>query len=161
MTETTGHSHEKVHAFLRRYHMGILSTISKDGKPWGSAIYFIVDENFTFYFVTRAETYKYQNLEANPNVALTVADEENQTTVQLAGTISPLPYEDYLEVMFRKMPKIRPAGDYDWVPPINKLRAGNYMPLVLTPTKLQYADYKHVKHDAHASYIEHILPKNS
>lgn len=161
MTTTPEHPHQKVHAFLRHHHMGILSTVSEEGRPWGSAIYFIADDNFTFYFVTRAETYKYQNLEANPHVALTVADEETQTTVQLAGMISPLPYEDYLEVVFRKMPKIRPAGDHEWIPPVEKLRAGNYMPLVLTPTKLQYADYKHVKHDAHADYIEHILPEKS
>lgn len=138
--------------------MGVLSTVSKDGKPWGSAIYFIFDEDFTFYFVTRAETYKFQNLEANPHVALTVADEASQTTVQLAGTITPLPHEDYLEVMFRKMPKLRPNDEPEWMPPIEKLHAGNFMPLVLKPTKMQYANYKHVKSDTHAEYIEQIIP---
>jgi general stress protein 26 len=158
MNETPKQPYQKVHNFLRQHHMGILSTVATDGKPWGSAIYFVVDEKFTFYFVTRADTYKYQNLESNPYVALTIADDASQTTVQLAGTISPLPHEDYLDVVFRRMTKIRPAGEPDWMPPIDKLRAGNYMPLVLTPAKLQYADYKHVKADSHADYIEQILP---
>jgi general stress protein 26 len=154
---TPEHPHQKVHSFLRQHHMGILSTVSTEGKPWGSAIYFVADEQFTFYFVTRAETYKFQNLEANPYVALTIADPDSQTTVQLAGKISPLPYEDYLDVVFRRMTKIRPAHDHQWMPPIDKLRAGNYMPLVITPEKLQYADYSHTKADSHADYIEHIL----
>lgn len=158
MNEAPEHPHQKVHSFLHHHHMGVLSTVGNDGKPWGSAIYFIADEKFTFYFVTRAETYKYHNLEANPHVALTVADEVNQTTVQLAGSVTPLPYEDYLDVVFRKMSKVRPANDHEWFPPIDKLRAGNYMPLVLTPAKLQYANYKHIKADSHAEYIEHIIP---
>ncbi|MCW2763413.1 MAG: hypothetical protein JWR85_3614 [Marmoricola sp.] len=54
---TSEHPHQKVHAFLRQHHMGVLSTVSSDGEPWGAAIYFIVDEDFTFYFVTRAETF--------------------------------------------------------------------------------------------------------
>jgi uncharacterized pyridoxamine 5'-phosphate oxidase family protein len=157
MNDKPAHKHQKVLTFLRHHHMGILSTISAEDKPWGSAIYFIVDDDFKFYFVTRAETYKYQNLEQNPHVALTIADPQTQTTVQLAGTISPLPYEDYLEVIFRKMPKIKPDDDPEWAPPINKLHAGNYMPLIITPTKLQYADYKHKKADVHADYIEHII----
>jgi nitroimidazol reductase NimA-like FMN-containing flavoprotein (pyridoxamine 5'-phosphate oxidase superfamily) len=158
MTTKPEHPHQKVHAFLRQHHLGILSTVSTEGRPWGSAIYFIADDDFTFYFVTRAKTFKFQNLEANPHVALTVADEQNQTTVQLSGTVAPLPYEDYADVIFRKMAKLRPAGDHDWMPPVDKLRAGNYMPLVLTPTKLQYANYKQDKDDPHADYIEHILP---
>jgi hypothetical protein len=32
------------------------------------------------------------------------------------------------------------------------------MPMILKPSKLQYADYKHVKADAHVNYIEQILP---
>lgn len=161
MTNNSEHPHQKVHTFLRHHHMGILSTVSTDGKPWGSAIYFIHDEAFKIYFVTKAETYKYQNLDANPYVALTVADEADQTTVQLAGTVAPLPFEDYTDVVFRKMPQqIHPAHDLEWMPPLSKLRAGNYMPLVLTPAKLQYADYKHVKSDKHADYIEQILPAN-
>lgn len=143
--------------FLKHRHMGILSTVSADGKPWGSAINYIVDDDFTFYFVTRAETYKYQNLEANPYVALTIADEASQTTVQLSGEVSPLPHEDYLEVVFKRMPQIRPAGDMQWMPPVEKLHKGNYMPLVLKPAKLQYADYKQYRSDIHGEYIEHII----
>ncbi len=124
----------------------------------GAAIYFLVDEDFTFYFVTRSETYKYKNLEKNPTVALTVADPDTQTTVQLAGKVTPLPYDEYLDVMFKKFPKLKPKGNFNWQFPIDKLHdAGEYVPLVLMPTNLQYANYQHATSDSHADSIEQII----
>lgn len=48
MTETTHQKHQKVHAFLKQHPMGILSTVSADGMPWGAAIYYILDEALIF-----------------------------------------------------------------------------------------------------------------
>ena len=157
MAHPQAHDHQKVHAFLKQHPMGILSTVSADGKPWGSAIYFVADEDFKFYFVTRAETYKYQNLDKTPLAALTIADPDSKTTVQLTGTISAVPVQKYMDVFFTKFMNIRPKGDYEWAPPVDKLKAGNYMPLCLTPTTLQYANYKDIKSDIHADYIEKII----
>lgn len=158
MSEKSAHTHQKVHAFLRHHPMGVLSTVSSDGAPWGAAIYYVVDEDFNFYFVTRAETYKYQNLDKNPVAAITIADADSQTTVQAAGKISRIPAEDYMDIVFTKLAKVRPKDDPHWAPPLSKIQAGNYMPLRLTPTKLHYADYKDRKADIHADYIEKIIP---
>lgn len=138
--------------------MGVLSTVSADGEPWGAAIYYVADEDFTFYFVTRVETFKYQNLDKNPHAALTIADADAQTTVQASGLVTKLPPEEYVEIVFNKLGKIRPKGDPHWSPPLAKLHKGNYMPLQLLPTKLQYANYKDAKSDIHADYIEKIIP---
>lgn len=151
------HRHHKVHTFLRQHTMGVLSTVSQDGKPWGAAIYYVADENFNFYFVTRTETAKYQNLDSNPHAALTVADPATRTTVQAAGAISRVPVEDYMDIVFHKLADIRPKNDPHWSPPLDKLQEGDYMPLRLTPTKLHYADYSQVKSDPHADYIERII----
>lgn len=137
--------------------MGVLSTTSNDGKPWGSAIYYVVDDDFNFYFVTRAGTFKYKNLDKQPFAALTVADAESQTTVQVAGSISRVPVKDYMDKIFDKLAHIRPKDQHSWMPPIDKIHEGNYIPLRLTPTTLQYADFKHHKSDTHSSYIEQII----
>ncbi len=137
--------------------MGILSTVSDNGTPWGSAVYYIADEDFNFYFVTRAETLKYQNIDNTALAALTIADSDSQTTVQLTGKISAVPVQQYMDIFFTKFADLRSKGDYAWVPPVEKLKAGSYMPLQLTPTSLQYADYKHLKTDTHAEYIEKII----
>lgn len=152
------HTHHKVHDFLRQHPMGVLSTVDDDSKPWGSAVYYVADADFNFYFVTRVETAKFENVTARPFVALTIADPDSQTTVQVAGEISKVPVHEYMATLFDKLANIRPNGDYNWAPPVNKIHAGNFMPLKLTPTKLQYADFGHKKSDVHADYIEHIIP---
>lgn len=138
--------------------MGVLSTVAADGTPWGAAIYYVSDEDFNFYFITRAETFKYQNLDKHPVAAITIADNDSQTTVQASGKITPIPPKDYMDIVFTKLTKARePKNDSHWIQPLEKLHAGNYMPLRLTPTKLQYADYKHRKADLDADYIEQIV----
>ena len=157
MTNQPTHTHQKVHAFLKHHPMAVLSTVSHDGTPWGSAVYYIADEDFNFYFVTRVETFKYENLDKNPLAALTIADKDTQTTVQLAGKVSKVPVHDYMQVFFDKFAKLRPEDDYHWAPPLEKIHKGNYMALKLTPTHLQYADYSQTKHDVQADYIETII----
>ncbi len=146
-----------VYDFLKHHHMGVLSTVTENNKPWGSAIYFVVDEDFNIFFVTRMKTFKYQNLDANPYVALTVADEENQTTVQLMGKISKVPAEDYMDIVFTRLAAIQPKGDINWSPPLMKVHKGDYMPLRITPSKLQYANYKKQSSDIDHKYIEEII----
>lgn len=137
--------------------MGILSTVTEDNKPWGSAIYFVVDEDFNIFFITRKGTFKYQNLEKNPFAALTVADDASQTTVQLAGKISKVPSKDYMDIVFTKLVAIRPKGDDNWAPPIERVQKGDYMPLCLTPNKLQYANFAQPTKNYDHNYIEKII----
>lgn len=149
----------KVYDFMKKHPLGVLSTTATDGTPWGSAIYYIADEDLTIYFVTRSETYKYNNLEKTSKAALTVVDEASQTTVQLTGEVSQMPVQKYMDVFFDKFSKLRPDDDYQWAPPIDKIHQGNYMPLQLTPHKLQFADFGKQRLEAHGNYIEQILPK--
>lgn len=150
--------HVKVHEFLKHHPMGVLSTVSAEGEPWGSAIYYVADDDFTFYFVTRANTQKYQNIADKPLVALTIADEADQTTVQMQGTISKVSSDDIIDIAFNKLGKIKPGKDPDWMPPIYKVHAGDYMVLQIRPVKLHYADYKQASSDVAKNYIEQIIP---
>lgn len=147
---------QKALKFLNHHHTGILSTVSKDGEPWGSAVNFIVDDKLNFYFMTRAKTLKYKNIEEQPLVAMTVVDEESQTTVQAVGVITKLPTKDTMDII-NKLAHIKPRSDYGWIPPVIKVHQGDYMILVITPSKLQYADYGHSMSDVHDEYIEQVL----
>lgn len=141
--------------------MGIISTSGAEDAPWGSAVYYLSDEDFNIYFVVRAETLKYANMTKNPFAALTVADSQSQETVQLSGKISTMPVQKYMDVFFDKFAKIRPEGDFEWAPPIDRIHEGNYMPLQLTPTKMQYADYGSRRIEVQGNYIEQIIPADS
>jgi uncharacterized pyridoxamine 5'-phosphate oxidase family protein len=149
---------EKVQEFLKEHPMGILSTAGDAGSVWGAAIYYLTDEDLNIYFVVRTGTYKYKNIEVQPFAALTVADSENQITVQLSGKVEPMPVNKYMDIFFDKFAALRPDGDYKWAPPIDKIHEGNYMPLQLIPSHLQYADYGKHRIEVHGNYIEQIIP---
>lgn len=151
------HPHQKVHAFLRHHPLGVLSTASSDGEPWGAAVYFAVDEEFNFYFITRMKTLKYHHIETNPQASLTVTDPATQTTLQAYGSVRKVPPHDYMDVLFHKLEHVRPKGDLEWTPPLSKIHQGDYMPLKLTPSKLRFAEYGtyHLKPDV--SYVEDII----
>lgn len=149
---------ERARSFLQKHPMGILSTSGGEGTVWGAAVYYLTDEDLNIYFVTRTGTFKYKNIEVQPFAALTVADAEDQITVQLSGKIERMPINKYMDVFFDKFAAIRPEGDYQWAPPIDKVHEGNYMPLQLTPSHLQYANYNKRRIEVHGNYIEKLIP---
>lgn len=148
----------RAHKFLTNNQMGVLSTAGGPGSVWGAAVYFVTDEDMNIYFVVRTGTQKYKNIEEQPFAALTVADSENQITIQLSGKVERMPIHKYMEVFFDKFAAMRPEGDYHWAPPIDKVHEGNYMPLQLIPSHLQYADYGKHRIEAKGDYIEHLIP---
>jgi uncharacterized protein YhbP (UPF0306 family) len=157
MTEEQKHQHTKVHEFLKHHPMAVLSTIDANSTPWGAAIYYIADSNFNFYFVTRAETLMKRNIDNHPMAALTVTDSLTQTTVQASGQISKVSAQDYMDIYFDRFAKIKPKNDYNWAPPLTKIEAGNYVPLKLTPTRMQYADFSKLKLKEDTNFIEQII----
>lgn len=151
-----GNSNKKVHEFLKHNPLGVVSTTDENGTPWGAAVYFIADDDFNIYFVTRAKTTKYENMKRGRVAAFTVADRATQTTVQLTGEVSPVAIDDYMNNLFDKFMEIRHHDDHEWSPPINKVHAGAYMPLRIKPTNLHFADYSQHKNPL-ANYIEQII----
>jgi hypothetical protein len=158
MSKAMSDEYKRAYTFLIQNPMGILSTAGGAGTVWGAAVYFLPDEDLNIYFVTRTGTFKYKNIETQPFAALTVADEEKQITVQLSGTIDRMPINKYMDVFFDKFAAMRSEGDYQWAPPVDKVHEGNYMPLQLTPSRLQYADYGRRRIEVHGDYIERIIP---
>lgn len=146
-----------VHAFLTNHPVGVLSTSSKYGDPWGSTIVFAVDEDLTFYFMTRAKTRKYQNISINPHVAITVTDAEQQITVQAAGKVEQVEAEDMMDVVFEKLDKVKPSGTHHWIAPVYKVHKGDYMILKCKPDSLHYADFGRAPSGDSDSYIEQII----
>jgi hypothetical protein len=138
--------------------MGVLSTAGDPGSVWGAAVYFVTDADLNIYFVARTGTHKYKNIEKQPFAALTVTDSKHQITVQLSGKVERMPIKKYMDVFFDKFAAIRPKGDYHWAPPVDKVHEGNYMPLQLTPSHLQYADYGESRIEVKGNYIERLIP---
>lgn len=65
--------------------LGVLSTVDTEGLPHASPIYYVVDEQFNFFFVTGSKTQKNINIEVQDEAVLTITDKEKNETVQIRG----------------------------------------------------------------------------
>lgn len=110
---------EKTYVFLTQHTVANISTVSKEGEPWGAAVYYAVNEELAFYFLTHSQSQKYINLKNQPKVALTVVDNNEQVTVQVRGKAYDIEQDTYeLSEAFRKLAHIRPPGELKWIPPV-------------------------------------------
>lgn len=132
----------ETYTFLQEHQLGVISTISSDNKPWGAAIYYVVDEDLNIFFLTHTSSKKYQNMLHTLSVAFTVADDYKQTTVQMAGTIKELEVGEEHDAAYQKLAHVRPPGQFAWVPPVSKMHDGDRVLLKLIPEKVRLSRFK-------------------
>ncbi len=63
----------------------VIGSCPPDGNAHAATVYYYVDANFNFYFLTAVHTEKYQNLLLNPNAAIVVGFGPAYTTIQGQG----------------------------------------------------------------------------
>jgi len=64
----------------------VLATATMTGESHAAVVYYFVDEDFNFYFLTATNTKKHQNLLANPQSSIVIGFGPSQTTIQGNGT---------------------------------------------------------------------------
>lgn len=148
---------EETYTFLSQHTVASLSTVSKEGEPWGANVYYTVSEKFIFYFMTHVESKKCYNLKANPKVALTVVANKEQATVQLTGNATELSDDSQeLKEAFRQLAHVRSPGDLRWTPPVSKMRNGKIVVFRVVPTFLKFSKFN-TNHLPPRPDIEHII----
>jgi len=70
--------------FLKNNNVAVISTVSPDNQPMSAIIYYIVDDNFNFYFMSK-NTRKVQNIEMNNKVALQIGNGNAPVGAQIHG----------------------------------------------------------------------------
>lgn len=136
-------SKNEVYAYLKRLTIAILSTVSADGKPYASVIYFVTDHNLNFFFITKSDTKKAINLEKNSNAALTILDSESPKTIQATGTARKVQDPDIYSYMLKRIAEENSKKDgFYWPPPISKLKSmGDLVMYRIEPNWLRFADF--------------------
>ncbi len=71
--------------FLRNHDLAVVATVSDHKIPEAATVGYYFDDDFNFYFLTRKESRKAQNLARNPNVAAVVGTTAGPNSVQLEG----------------------------------------------------------------------------
>lgn len=71
--------------FLHSKKLAVVSTLTEDNEPQGATVFYVVDDNLDFYFVTRKQTRKFKNIQNNPKVGIVVGAELAPATIQIQG----------------------------------------------------------------------------
>jgi PPOX class probable F420-dependent enzyme len=72
--------------FLRADHVAVVSTLNKDGSPFVTTIWYLLQEDGTLIMSTPGRTQKVKNLRRDPRIAVCVGDETH--SVSLYGTVT-------------------------------------------------------------------------
>jgi nitroimidazol reductase NimA-like FMN-containing flavoprotein (pyridoxamine 5'-phosphate oxidase superfamily) len=64
----------KAKAILDAIKYATLATVSSDGDPWNSPVYYVVDEDYNLYWASHTESQHSQNISTNGKVFIAVYD---------------------------------------------------------------------------------------
>ncbi|HSX07444.1 MAG TPA: pyridoxamine 5'-phosphate oxidase family protein [Candidatus Saccharimonadales bacterium] len=147
-------SRERITDFLKLKGVGVLATVDGSGQPYAATVYVTTDEPLNLYFVTKRDTQKCRNLQANPRAAIAIYDATTQTTVQAEGTVVEVTDARQQEWVFKdiwsRAAQTSPGG----VPPITQLIAGGYVVFRLSAPSLRMATFKQVNNGEPADIFE-------
>lgn len=113
----------KAWEFLKNNKLSTIATMSFEGNPQASLIYYVTDDNFHIYMVTSTESRKIKNILRNNKVALVIGQEVEPIVLQMEGEAQIIDDQDkkreianrYLESANQSNPK-----SINW-PPIRKI----------------------------------------
>ncbi len=72
--------------FLKGDHVAVVCTLNKDGSPFATTIWYLLQEDGTLIMNTPSRTQKVKNLQRDPRIAVCVGDE--QRSVSLYGMVT-------------------------------------------------------------------------
>lgn len=113
---------ESLVAYLNDLNVGVLATIMPNGTPYSAVVYFVVDHSLNFYFLTKSDTKKADNLEKNNNASFTTIDLSSMITVQTTGTVEKVTDPEQHTYMIKAIGEANARkNNPQWPPPISKL----------------------------------------
>lgn len=124
--------------FLRDSSTAVIATCL-DGRPNASTIYFAIDDDFNFYYITKQNSRKNIDTAFNPLVALVVGTGPKKITIQARGNAEVLVGGDKTEAL--KLIASRHSDFSIEGIPINNMEALKDSPIVankVTPTELTF-----------------------
>ena len=99
--------------FLKSRPTMVISSVSENGEPQASTVYYVTDENFNLYFMTSLKSRKCENLHSNSKIAFVVGTGPEVITIQGGGEVEKLD-EKETEVFYTLIEKISFKSPWQW-----------------------------------------------
>lgn len=156
LTQQLTQRQKRIYRFLKEHDLGVVSTVTPDGNPHGSVVYYTIRPGFLVQFLTKTGTRKHENLMYNDRIMLTVYEPHTQTTAQVTGiAVERGGLNDINEVagnIFTGLSQKKGPG----VPPIMKLQAGAFTSFQIEPVQIRMATYTTTLPGRHDELFESI-----
>jgi general stress protein 26 len=134
----------KVMRYIDEHPVVVLSTLDDYQRPYGAVVYAVSGDhntNMHVYFLTKDDTAKFHNLKARPAVSLTSYDENDVSCLQAQGHAEIERDPHVIDKVMKHLTRTH-AHAAEWLPPIAKLRAGNYVMVGVTITHARIGEFK-------------------
>ncbi|MDO8496785.1 MAG: pyridoxamine 5'-phosphate oxidase family protein [bacterium] len=92
--------------FLREHKTAVVATASRSGEPEAATLFYAIDGDLTFNFITDSKGRKFKNLRENPHAAIVVGIGPDVMTIQCGGHAEIIDYlkdTDRAEKVIRKV----------------------------------------------------------
>ena len=143
-------------AFVKSKKVAVLSTVSSSNQPMSATIYFVIDDDLNFYFMTKASTRKYKNLQTNKEVSLVIGTDNVPITVQVQGKAERIEDHDEFARWTDRLKNI--FFDNKFIAPIFQLETDEQNEVLIhkiTPSWIRWLDM--TDENEHKGFIQ-ILP---
>jgi uncharacterized pyridoxamine 5'-phosphate oxidase family protein len=135
--------------FLNEHYVATVATVKKDNSPAATTVYYCVDDNSNFYFLTKDGTGKYKNINRNQKVALVITDADLLQTVQAEGAARIVDYSEndaYKKLISDLNYSLSKRG-IGWEKlPMNHVYKGYYALIKITPEWIRWSDFNDWEH---------------
>ena len=137
---------QRAHVFLSGYLEAVISTVNQYNHPQAAMVYYIADDDFNLYFLTRQSSRKYANLQHNPAVAVVVADPINQISIQLEGKAKDISDQKQTPPFAERLLSLLNDKHFHTAP-LFQIDSGAARVIRVTPEWLRYSSFKDFKED--------------
>jgi len=131
----------KIASYMYDNPIATLGTVAEDGVPHGAVVYICPDdERHVVYFLTKNETKKYKNIQMRDIVSLTIVNPKQNSTLQATGKAFTVHDSQALDAVTKRMIHANPFAS-QWLPPVSKLEAGQYVVVGIKLTHARLAEF--------------------
>jgi general stress protein 26 len=123
--------------FLKSKNIAAISTVSPDNQPMSATIYYIIDDDFTFYFMSK-DTHKTRNIQTNNKVALLISRENAPISAQIHGIADQIQGNSHFDMKRDEL--IQSLLHNPFSPPIFEVKGDDIFIYKITPTWMRWLD---------------------
>lgn len=134
-------SKEDALEFLKSHHVMTLATVSEDGTPHATALLYVIDDDFSMYFVSHAESHKVKNVMQNNLVSLAVW-EHKKMSVQVNGEARLMEDQKTIDEVLTRIAEAGAGEEDHFYPPIFKIRGQEYSLFKIHPMRVRCLDLR-------------------